>query len=341
MSISSNKIKISVIIPVYNTEKYIEKCLKSLINQSYNEIEIICVDNGSSDNSYNILKEYEKKYKNIIAVKYEHGRQGGARNYGFKIATGKYIGYIDSDDYIDLTMYEKLINATDNGVADVVICNSVRFSGDMVGQKNAIDIRNDESEKFMNILNCPKLLRNLVVWNKIFKKEMIDNYKIEFPENVYHEDQYFAASAMMVADRIAFVPEILYYYRDERLMNSGRDRKADYNHIFIVMEKLKNFIYNVTVRKEYRIITDELSVVRYVMLANSYGVVCDKKYFNIMKEKIKNIKINQDSRLITNTEKKEYYIIRNNNYSIYVIYIILRKIYGNIINVTYKLNLKK
>ena len=106
-----NKYKVSIIIPVYGVEKYISKCLDSLVKQTLNDIEIIVVNDGTKDNSQKIIDKYVKKYPDKVKsfIK-ENGGQGSARNYGLKQANGDYIGYVDSDDYVELEMYEKLYN---------------------------------------------------------------------------------------------------------------------------------------------------------------------------------------------------------------------------------------
>ena len=108
----NKKIKISVIVPVYNTEKYLNECLNSLVNQTiYKELEIICINDASTDNSLKILEGYEKQYENLIVINSNvNKKQGGARNLGIMRATGEYLGFVDSDDFVDLEMYEKLYN---------------------------------------------------------------------------------------------------------------------------------------------------------------------------------------------------------------------------------------
>ena len=117
-----NKYKVSVIVPVYGVEKYISKCLNSLVNQTLNDIEIIVVNDGTKDNSQKIIDEYVKKYPDKVKsfIK-ENGGQGSARNYGLKQATGEYIGYVDSDDYVELDMYEKLYSPVDCALDFLII----------------------------------------------------------------------------------------------------------------------------------------------------------------------------------------------------------------------------
>ena len=131
-----NKYKVSIIIPVYGVEKYVSKCLESLVNQTLNDIEIIVVNDGTKDNSQKIIDKYVKKYPDKVKsfIK-ENGGQGSARNYGLKQANGDYIGYVDSDDYVELEMYEKLYNKAISDNLDIAICGNYNVSEDYKNKK--------------------------------------------------------------------------------------------------------------------------------------------------------------------------------------------------------------
>ena len=115
--------KVSIIVPVYNVEKYLKRCINSLINQTLQDIEIIVVDDGSTDNSGQIIKEYQEKNSNIKYYKKENGGLSDARNYGMKYAPSEYIAFLDSDDFVDKTMYEKMYNKAIEENADYVECD--------------------------------------------------------------------------------------------------------------------------------------------------------------------------------------------------------------------------
>ena len=116
-------VKISVIVPVYNVEKYLDKCLNSLVNQTLKDIEIIVINDGSPDNSQTIIECYSKKYSNVKSYVKRNGGISDARNYGLKYASGEYIAFVDSDDYVDLSMMEKLYNKAIENSYDIVECN--------------------------------------------------------------------------------------------------------------------------------------------------------------------------------------------------------------------------
>ena len=199
--------KVSVIVPVYNVEKYLSKCLDSLVNQTLKDIEIIIVNDSSPDNSKKIIFEYMKKYKNIKYYEKENGGQGSARNLGLKYAKGEYVAYVDSDDYVDYDMFEKMYNKAIITSANVVICGHkvVDESG------NILDTVGSAIHKDKDL---DVIYGNMAVWNKIYKKELID---IEFREKLWYEDIDFTAKLLFNEKNISFVDEPLYNY----LMRTG------------------------------------------------------------------------------------------------------------------------
>ncbi len=130
-----DNIKVSIIVPVYNVEKYLQSCMDSLVNQTLEDIEIICVNDGSTDNSLEILESYAKKDSRIKVFTIENSGNSIARNYGIKIAKGKYVGFVDSDDYINETMFEKLYNSCEQNDLDLAICKISLFD-DKTGEVN-------------------------------------------------------------------------------------------------------------------------------------------------------------------------------------------------------------
>ena len=177
-------IKISVIVPVYNTEKYLPKCLDSLVNQTLKDIEIIIVNDGSPDNSQKIIDDYVKKYKNIKAFEKKNGGLSDARNYGIKKASGEYIAFLDSDDYVTVDMYEKMYKKAISQHFDMVVCDLNYVYNDKVvkAYSNIKDDTTDIRKAMINIYPA--------AWNKIFKKELFDR-GIEFKKNVWFEDVEF------------------------------------------------------------------------------------------------------------------------------------------------------
>ena len=203
--------KISIIVPVYNTEKYLEKCLNSLINQTLKDIEIICVNDASTDNSINILKQYEQKDSRIKVIEQEHLKQGAARNNGTKYVTGEYIGYVDSDDWIDLDYYEKLYNAAKKHNLDIALANNVRIGKNKF--KKRLEINEEKVyTTLQEKIDVCKQWKNECPTNKIYRTELLKDNKITWPEGVYCEDKLFTIKAIYYANGIVTVPDINYYY---------------------------------------------------------------------------------------------------------------------------------
>lgn len=205
--------KVSVIVPVYNTEKYLRRCLDSLVNQTIEDIEIIVINDCSPDNSKEILKEYEKKHKDKIKVFHNKTNKGIGynRNYGIKKATGEYIGFVDSDDWVNETMYDKLYKKAKEDNLDLVLCN---FHKMLEKENNLEEIDANEISYFKNtnLKQTPNLLLDveLAPWNKLYKKELIK--EITFPENLKYEDTIFVLKAMARSKKIGMVDEKLNYY---------------------------------------------------------------------------------------------------------------------------------
>ncbi|NME82447.1 glycosyltransferase [Clostridium sp. SM-530-WT-3G] len=201
---------ISIIVPVYNVENYLGKCIDSIINQSFYDIEIILIDDGSTDNSGKICDQYKLKDNRIKVIHKINGGLSSARNCGLDIAKGEYIGFVDSDDYIDKYMYEKMINNLKENNSDIVIC-------DMNYYLNGTDISNNKFRDFGVLNREDTLLKYLNhsyfkshAQNKLYKKYLFNN--LRFPEGKLFEDVATFYKVIGNSNRISFVNEKLYYY---------------------------------------------------------------------------------------------------------------------------------
>lgn len=196
---------ISIIVPVYNTEKYLDRCIESIINQTYKELEIILVDDASPDNCPKMCDEWAKKDKRIKVIHIENKGVANARNQGLKIATGSYVGFVDSDDYIEPEMYERLINELNETKCDIAVC------GFQVNTE-------DKGDSFTRIISSDEALKKVVtgdykfgvLWNKLYKKQVLSG--VTMPPLVCCEDMVYNYYAFKNAENIVELNTKLYHY---------------------------------------------------------------------------------------------------------------------------------
>ena len=188
--------KISVIVPVYNVENYIEKCLKSLVNQTMHDIEIIIVNDGSKDNSKNIVKSFEEKYpEKIVYLEKENGGLSDARNYAMPYAKGEYIAFLDSDDYVENDMYEKMYEIAQKENSDLVECD---FYWEYPNK-----IKEDIGQIYYGKKEMLEKVR-VVAWNKLIKRDILEKTKIQFPKGYRYEDVEFTYKLIPHLEKVSF-----------------------------------------------------------------------------------------------------------------------------------------
>lgn len=271
---------ISVIIPVYNDEEYLHVCINSVINQTYSDLEIICVDDDSSDSSYDILQYFAKKDDRIKVLKNEHNKGlGYNRNRGMEVATGKYVSFLDSDDWISPDTFEVLIEKAEKENLDVLIYKSIVFYEDTqnFGFERYYDMEfmdKWESKVFNHWdLDKTKLFSiPVAAWNKLYLKSFLDENDIRFPnENLIHEDNPFYCKMITSAERIS----ILNKYFHNRRRRSGSimtwNNERLFDNISIVYRVLDVFLNEPKLYEYYK-----KEVLFYIFVA-----VLDAKYEQI------------------------------------------------------------
>lgn len=209
--------KISIIVPVYNTANYLEECLDSLINQSLDEIEIICIDDKSEDDSPKILEKYASSDKRIkLLYNKENTGQALARNIALKSVKGEYVSFMDSDDKIDLNAYEKVLNFSEENNLDMVLFNVVRF--DRKGIIGGSELHEKSIQKLnsnTNILENNEFVYDTSPCNKLIKTSLIEENNIEFVDRLY-EDLLFSMELFTSTDSVGVLPDVKYYWRRRR-----------------------------------------------------------------------------------------------------------------------------
>ena len=174
--------KVSVIVPVYNTSAYLRECLDSIINQTLKEIEVICVDDGSTDGSLDILKEYAKKDKRFTIITQQNTSAGAARNAGLVVAKGEYLSFLDSDDFFAPEMLEEMYNKALAVIADICICNSSRLEDNNISMNYELKTFLFKDKPIFSYKNIPDYIFQISVayqWDKIFKLNFIEKYNIK------------------------------------------------------------------------------------------------------------------------------------------------------------------
>lgn len=241
--------KVSIIVPVYNTEKYLNKCLDALTGQTLEDIEIVLVNDGSTDGSQAIMEGYRAKFpdKVKILVK-ENGGQATARNLGIRECTGEYIGFADSDDFVDTTMFEKMYQLAKNTDADMVECHFHYIQSD--GEKWVElpargNVRKYGSRK--NMFIDPQVSP----WNKLYRREVLMQEGVDFPEGIIYEDTAFYIKTIPYVERQEYLDEKLVYYmfRGNSTMNANRSRKV--GDIFTVLQNVIDFYQDKGLYEEY------------------------------------------------------------------------------------------
>lgn len=214
--------RISFIIPVYNVAPYLPKCLDSVLAQTLADIEVICINDGSTDDSSKILHDYAAKDKRIKVINQSNRGISAARNVGLKMVQSDYVMFVDSDDYIAFDMAENLYQTMIKENPDVVICSAECVnllpedaSPDVIEWQSWLQPWFDEYVKPSGVYDVPKSIKDefiSVVWNKLYKAEIIKNYKIKFPLGLIEEDEYWLWAYMLHCKKYAFVNERLYFY---------------------------------------------------------------------------------------------------------------------------------
>lgn len=246
-----NEIKVSVILPVYNVEKYLRQCLDSIMNQTLEDIEIICVDDGSTDSSAEIIKEYAEKDSRVTALYQENGGAGAARNNGLRHARGKYLSFLDSDDFFACNMLEEAYNCAEQYNADFVVFNSNQYFEDSDCYKDANWVVRYAELPPYQPFNRRAITSNIFkvfvgwAWDKLFSREFVLKNNLLFQEQRTSNDMLFVFSAVAVADRIAYInthEALAHQRRDSRdSLSKTKEKSWDcfYKALIALRDRLK------------------------------------------------------------------------------------------------------
>lgn len=279
------KALVSIIIPIYNVEKYLEKCIKSIINQTYRNLEIILIDDGSTDESGKICEKYKEQDNRIIFINKKNGGSASAKNEGLKVAKGYYITFVDSDDFIEPDMIEYMVNIIKKYNSDIIQCSFTNLYKNTEKFKQYKIVEQKISSKDFLELFLTKW-DNSLFWNKLFKREVIEN--IVFKEGRCIDDEFFTYKCVINSKSIVTSNKIVYNYR----MRKSGVMKSESSQKQILKDRI-DYLYEryELVRKIYKDLDKDFLehlLTYYLIISKDYYV--DEKLLDYMKDKLKAIK---------------------------------------------------
>ena len=309
-------VEISVILPVYNSETYLKECLDSLVNQTFKDIEILCINDGSSDNSLQILKEYEKEDNRIILINQENMGVAKTRNNALKMVTGKYVYFMDSDDYLDSNAFKKLHSNITANESEICILKAIFVNGGEKYKFPAFDLDKEFSgvnfNKFTFTYKDIKshILNDLFApWLKLYSREfLLGNHDFTFPEIKSYSDAPFHVKTLLNAEKISFVPEYLYYYRenDDSLVHSS----SNTINFFTLSDIIKDYLIKNNFFDEFE---KEFDAFQTVKLVYYMGFSDSDEYFTKAKSILENIDFENNSLILKRDKDKAKLILDSNS----------------------------
>lgn len=264
---------LSIIVPVYNVEQYLDNCINSILNQTYRNFELILIDDGSPDKSAEICDKYRLLDNRIKVIHKKNGGLSSARNAGLEIATGKYIGFVDSDDWINKDMYDKMLNLAEKNEADIVQCEYLEVYDNKIimqpKENSEFEVSNkfDALEKIINF--GQEHVNGVVSWNKIYKSYLFND--IRFPIGKLNEDEFTTYKLVHKSEKIIFLKEKLYYYR--QTPNSIMNKKFNVRRVDL-LEAIKELV--IFLRDNEYTEFYELGLIRYEKLLVQFYFKCQE-----------------------------------------------------------------
>ena len=311
--------KISILVPVYNVEKYLKQCIDSLINQTFKDIEILLLDDGSTDSSSNICDDYAAIDSRIRVVHKKNSRYGHTMNVGLEHAIGDYIGIVESDDFAELTMFENLYNVAINDDADIVKSNFYFYFSINNHNEIFLNTNNCPTDKVINSNSNPELLELApAIWSALYKKDFLNKNDIWFNETpgASYQDVSFSTKVLSKAQKVILKPEAYIHYRQDnenssiksfKKVNAIFDEYEEIKKFFKIYAQYENFYQNIFIKQYNDYVCNFLRVgseYKQTFLdrfQNDFKVLYDKKL--LKKEFFLNIKKYELKMLLKNKNK--------------------------------------
>lgn len=301
---NNTKGKVSIIVPVYNVEKYLEDCLKSIVNQIYRNIEVIIINDGSTDNSYKIIQKYKEKYNFIKVITQKNKGISESRNIGLKNAIGEFVLFVDSDDYLDSECIESAVSKINKDNSEMVIFNFTRvYDADISGENENVSLNLDEEKVYSGKYIAIMMLKNLTqgyVWNKLFKRENLLSNNFKFEKGRTIEDIYPVFKEIINYEKVSYIPEYNYKYRQRKgsaIHTFNKSAKDDYVYAIDMVSKYsyKNNIEE-SIVEGYKLVKSCILIQDYYLSSedNSYSYF-NKCGYNKIIPKILKLKMNRSN----------------------------------------------
>ncbi len=256
-------IKISIIVPIYNVEKYLRRCLDSIVNQTLKDIECLLINDGSPDQSQKIIDEYVSKYPNLFKsyIK-ENGGLSDARNFGLDYAIGEYITFVDSDDWIEPTMYEKMYELAIREKSDLVVCDFFMEWESTGHRQYTHGLRNQSTDDFKSFLISPA-----AAWNKLYKSDLFLKTNIRYPRGLWYEDLATTAKLIPFCKKISYVNEAFVHYiqRDGSIMSTVNTKMLD---IYQAIESIEEYYKKNNYYNQYKLEIEYLYIENLALYSN-------------------------------------------------------------------------
>lgn len=315
-----NNKTLSIVVPVYNSEKYLEKCLDTIINQTYKNLEIILVDDGSSDNSKEIIKEYMKKDPRIIGLFQENKGVSTARNLGIKNSTGDYITFVDSDDWLELNMYDQIIQNAIESICDIVLYSYIREINSSTKLNEILPFKSEElldkdriyNDLILNLISYEDETKESImgaIWRCVFKSELIKSNNICFDTEMYYaEDLLFCLNAFNQSSLISIINKPFYHYRINETSITAQYKNNHFERQLLVYNKIREVFSN----SNDVALNNRLNIMMLRYIINGIAHVCNTNSSFVKKYK--------DVKRILNAESsadiRKNYIIKSRKYKI-------------------------
>lgn len=286
-------VRISVIVPVYNCEDYLEESLGSLLNQTFKDIEIICIDDGSNDNSLDILKSIASSDSRVKVFTQKNQGAGAARNYGMKKASGDHVYFFDADDFLENDALEKAYSNAIKNDSDIVFFKFDQYRDNRLfthsGPNLEMQFAGADFDNFTfdwHDYRVGPFTGPFAPWLKLYKKEFLDAHEcFKFPNDLNHNDVPFHVMTFLKASKISFVPEHLYRYRIDNAGSITNNRLKKYDHIFRIINIVEDFLLSEDYMEEFKKEFDYFKANRITY--EIYGR--PEEYFYLAKDELKSV----------------------------------------------------